>query len=394
MKTCRICSSIKPLIEYNTRSTGNYRTECKTCQAEFHVKYREQNKEALKQKIKEKYHANKEVNRKKALDYYNSNREARKAKANAYYHSNKEKVMASQLTKQKEKLKVNPIFKMQRNLRNRMWYALKDRAWKKHSKLKQTLGLSSYAELKTFLESTFTPEMNWDNYGTYWDIDHIVPLSSANTPEKLTLLGHYTNLRAMEKVANRVTKRDSFNFKQEYTVKLIEYNQGQDFLLEHHYLKRRAPSEYTFGLFLSNNCLVGVCTFTTPFSPGLKRMVCGPEQALNVIELNRLAVKDYLPTNTESWFVAQCLNSNLIQKDIVVTFADTQQGHTGTIYKALNFIYTGLTKPTKEYASPTHSFSAAKDPDRASFGYRDRSIKHRFVYFIRNKKRYSKLLKF
>ncbi len=33
----------------------------------------------------------------------------------------------------------------------------------------------SIDELKDHLTSLFTPEMNWDNYGTYWVIDHIKP---------------------------------------------------------------------------------------------------------------------------------------------------------------------------------------------------------------------------
>lgn len=33
----------------------------------------------------------------------------------------------------------------------------------------------SLEELKTHLESLFTSEMSWDNYGSYWVIDHIVP---------------------------------------------------------------------------------------------------------------------------------------------------------------------------------------------------------------------------
>ena len=29
--------------------------------------------------------------------------------------------------------------------------------------------------LREHLESQFTEDMNWDNHGTYWHIDHIVP---------------------------------------------------------------------------------------------------------------------------------------------------------------------------------------------------------------------------
>ena len=35
----------------------------------------------------------------------------------------------------------------------------------------------SFEELKNHLEKNFSEGMNWDNYGTYWHIDHIIPLS-------------------------------------------------------------------------------------------------------------------------------------------------------------------------------------------------------------------------
>ena len=38
--------------------------------------------------------------------------------------------------------------------------------------------------------------MNWDNRSE-WHIDHIVPLSSANTEEELIRLCHYTNLQPL-----------------------------------------------------------------------------------------------------------------------------------------------------------------------------------------------------
>ena len=42
--------------------------------------------------------------------------------------------------------------------------------------------------LREWFEYNFTEEMNWDNYGTYWSIDHIIPVSKfdlSNDEEKL-----------------------------------------------------------------------------------------------------------------------------------------------------------------------------------------------------------------
>jgi len=35
-------------------------------------------------------------------------------------------------------------------------------------------------ELKKHIEKLFTPEMTWENYGTYWHIDHKVPIAVFN----------------------------------------------------------------------------------------------------------------------------------------------------------------------------------------------------------------------
>lgn len=46
----------------------------------------------------------------------------------------------------------------------------------KLSVMLKKLGYSIY-DLKKRLEETFKPEMNWDNYGEYWHLDHIKPVS-------------------------------------------------------------------------------------------------------------------------------------------------------------------------------------------------------------------------
>ena len=57
-------------------------------------------------------------------------------------------------------------------------------------------------ELYLHLEKQFTPEMNWDNYGSYWHIDHIIPLSAAKNDKHIYELSHYTNLQPLEAKEN------------------------------------------------------------------------------------------------------------------------------------------------------------------------------------------------
>ena len=61
--------------------------------------------------------------------------------------------------------------------------------------------------------------MNWDNYGLYngeldygWDLDHIIPISSAKTEEDIIRLNHYTNLQPLCSKTNRDIKKDKLEY--------------------------------------------------------------------------------------------------------------------------------------------------------------------------------------
>ena len=47
-------------------------------------------------------------------------------------------------------------------------------------------------EFKRFIESQFDEEMTWINHGSFWTVDHIIPLK-LNTPRAY----HYTNCRPL-----------------------------------------------------------------------------------------------------------------------------------------------------------------------------------------------------
>ncbi len=65
-----------------------------------------------------------------------------------------------------------------------------------YGKTKTSLKLSfSSAELKRHLEKQFCKGMTWDNYGTYWHVDHITPLSAFDPSDEAAW--HLTNLRPL-----------------------------------------------------------------------------------------------------------------------------------------------------------------------------------------------------
>ena len=75
--------------------------------------------------------------------------------------------------------KQDPKFRIKNSLGALMRYHLKKNETTKPGKLEEVLGYS-ISELKEHLESKFEPWMNWDNYGTEWHIDHVVPASWFN----------------------------------------------------------------------------------------------------------------------------------------------------------------------------------------------------------------------
>ena len=86
-------------------------------------------------------------------------------------------------------------------------------SYTKNSKTYEILGCT-FEEFKQHLESKFELWMNWDNHGLYngienygWDVDHIIPISTATTEEDVIRLNHYSNLQPLCSHINRVIKK-------------------------------------------------------------------------------------------------------------------------------------------------------------------------------------------
>ena len=74
-----------------------------------------------------------------------------------------------------ERRKVDGRYRLSSNIGSRVSDALRG-----HKKGAKTFAHLPYSreELLVYLEQLFTAEMNWDNYGTYWHLDHIKPQAS------------------------------------------------------------------------------------------------------------------------------------------------------------------------------------------------------------------------
>lgn len=150
-----------------------------------------------------------------------------------------------------------------------------------------------------------------------------------------------------------------------------------------HYLHRKPPISFAYGLFDKEllGVLWGVVTFGVPASRELMLSACASNPEC-VLELNRLWVHDDLERNTESWFLSRALS--LLPPRIIVSYADTEWGHCGYVYRASNFYYAGLTDmdrktPRFDYVTPgKHSRDTTRNGTLVTAEKVRRKPKHRY----------------
>ena len=123
-------------------------------------------------------------------------------KNNIYSKTHRDSINKNKRKYIKYRLKTDIGFKLIRNLRNRLWYAIRGK--RKVGSAAQDLGCS-IDYLKKYIESKFTSGMTWKNYGVKgWHLDHIVPLSAFNLMNREEFLKafHYNNLQPLWAIDN------------------------------------------------------------------------------------------------------------------------------------------------------------------------------------------------
>lgn len=217
-KYCNTCKKEKDITEFYIAkaSKDGYSSQCKDCikarQAKYNAIHREELREKDKEyrkanidKIKERensperkaylkkyreehknpeYHKQRyeekkeEILQKQKIYYYYG---GGKEKRETHYRNNKDKIKAYQQKyrqenadkireKDKERYYKN---KIARNISNMIWHFCNGLKCERHW---EDLVPYDYYALRQHLESQFTPEMSWNNYGRNgWVIDHIIP---------------------------------------------------------------------------------------------------------------------------------------------------------------------------------------------------------------------------
>jgi len=119
-----------------------------------------------------------------------------------------------------------------------------------------------------------------------------------------------------------------------------------DIVAQRHYLHSMpAAARKCFGIYFDNE-LTGAVVFTSGARQGYKLLSAAKPQ--EVATLARLWLIDDLPKNAESRVIGIVLRYLSRQTDwkLLLSYADPNAGHVGTIYKATGWIYLGQQEPS------------------------------------------------
>ena len=192
------------------------------------------------------------------------------------------------------------------------------------------------------------------------------------------------------------------SLKDQFLIERISYAMAQEVVIAKHYLHRKAPCSFAFGMFDKAGQIVGVVIYGVPASSTLLKGICGEGQSKNVYELTRLWVDDSVPKNGESFLIGNTIKQ--LDREIVVSYADSSQQHLGIVYQATNFLYTGLSAKFKDpkirglenQHHATYSNGLTNQQVIDKFGelvdWVDRPRTHRYIYFNATKARRKQLV--
>ena len=221
MKTCTKCNIEKELGAYHfcKKEKSGLKSACKNCRNTLNRAYKEANKELMHAEGKAYRLKNKDSIRKRGKIYHAKNRDSINERHKLTYDpetSKKYRLKNKDILNLKRKVrrKTNTLFGLSNRVSTAIRASFKNKGYTKTSKTAQILGCS-FEELYKHLKNTF--EINYGIPFSQVDIkllqiDHVIPLASAETEKAIIKLNHYTNLQYLFAWDNR-EKADKLDWK-------------------------------------------------------------------------------------------------------------------------------------------------------------------------------------
>lgn len=191
-RLCGKCKEYKPLTEFTkvSRRKDGLSLYCKSCVSIMNAEYRKANKD--------------ELNAKKQI-YRKNNPDKIKAYTKEYINREDVKKRMREYNKKyiKEHYDTDELYRFKLIIRADIYSSVTRQKYIKKRNMEEIVGCS-IEDLISHLKQTY-----YNNYGveleseTDYQIDHIIPLASANSLEEVIKLCHYTNLQLLRSKDNR-----------------------------------------------------------------------------------------------------------------------------------------------------------------------------------------------
>ena len=183
--------------------------------------------------------------------------------------------------------------------------------------------------------------------------------------------------------------------KSDFYIDKVSKKQAEELLLQYHYLKdisKGFKSGYNYGLFKKNEFsplniggLQGVCIFTGLPVPEIAVGAFGlnRNEQQGIFELSRLCIEPSTQSeeyNITSWFVSRAIRQFRKDTEVkaILSYADSGH-HSGTIYRACNFKYYGLTDRKKDFYYSDGTKHSRGKINGAEGEWKERTRKHRYL---------------
>ena len=211
------------------------------------------------------------------------------------------------------------------------------------------------------------------------------------------------------------------------SIREINKTIARDWIVKKHYTHRMNGCRYALGVYADGEAskffedtekLIGVIVYAHPVSNKAVGSIVGLDDLINdiVLELIRLHIDDGYGKNVESLVIGKSfewLRQNDPRVKVLISYADPEVGHAGKIYQATNWLYQGcgVSKLMPDYSLQLeeggpwmHSrtvgqkFGNKKIENLAkaighTFYRKEETAKHRYIYFLCDKKERKRLLK-
>ena len=162
---------------------------------ELHKAWRDKNRERLNEKARENYNAEPQAQKERSEKYRETHKEQIKASNKRYREENRQK----RTDYERNRRQNDSVYRFRNSFTNLIRQYLRKHEYKGAKNVWDVVGCN-FEEFLAYIQSQFQDGMTMENYGNgkdKWNIDHIIPICTAENDEDLERLNHYSNLRPM-----------------------------------------------------------------------------------------------------------------------------------------------------------------------------------------------------